>query len=256
MGFWSGVCSAVSGACSAICSVISHACSAIGGALSSAISCASSALTGVLSPLVTQLSPVLGTITQVTGIACSIVSAIAETLNLKEVDKDEPAELAMKAEQADVKPEDFDSTEAYIKAIQSEVLSETNRQKLENMPEEELAAYKVTGTYLYTKAADEKLGIDNSGLANPELVGIASILPELVKLSSVLSPSDFVTYSKHLQTSGLSTKDFANYLHGTSNDIAVDKKVQDAMVGAMKEINPSITESDIDKKLFELNIED
>jgi hypothetical protein len=36
----------------------------------------------------------------------------------------------------------------------------------------------------------------------------------------------------------------------------LDKKVQNAIVDAMREIDPLISEIDIDKKLFELNLED
>ena len=35
----------------------------------------------------------------------------------------------------------------------------------------------------------------------------------------------------------------------------MDKKVQNAIVGAMTEIDPNISEDDIDQKLSELNIE-
>ena len=124
------------------------------------------------------------------------------------------------------------------------------------MDEEKRSAYRATGTYLYTKCINEKLGFDTTGLKNPELIGItADILADLARLNKILSPSDFIVYSKHLQSAGLSMDDFSNYLHNSSEDVKVDKKVQDAIAGAMTEIDPSVTESDIDRKLTELSIE-
>ena len=260
MGFWSSVSSFVSGVGSALSSVghaicrgVSSLCTAIAGtALGGAIG-------GVVSKLVATIGvafPPLEIINAIIIVA-SIVSKIAEALDVKEKDKDEPDELAMKAEKDDKKPEDFDSTEAYIKHLQEEIeLSDEEKEKLKNMDDEKRSAYRATGTYLYTKCINEKLGFDTTGLKNPELIGItADILVDLAKLNKLLFPTDFVVYSKHLQAAGLSMNDFSNYLHNTANDISMDKKVQNAIVGAMTEINPNISETDIDQKLSELNIE-
>ena len=50
--------------------------------------------------------------------------------------------------------------------------------------------------------------------------------------------------------------DLADYLHGRSGDISTAKKVQDVIVGAMKEMKPEITQEDINRKLYEMNMED
>ena len=257
MGFWSSLGSAVSSGLSAIgsaiCRGVSSLCTAIAGtALGGAIG-------GVVSKLVTTIGvafPPLEIINAIIVVA-SIVSKIAEALGLKDKEKDEPDELAMKAEKSDKKPEDFDSTEAYIKHLQEEIkLTDEEKEKLKNMDDEKRSAYRATGTYLYTKCINEKLGFDTTGLKNPELIGItADILADLARLNKILSPSDFIVYSKHLQSAGLSLDDFSNYLHNSSEDVKVDKKVQDAIAGAMTEIDPSVTESDIDRKLTELSIE-
>jgi len=250
----SSIGSALSSIGSAICRGVSSLCTAIAG----------TSLGGAIGSVVSKLVATIGVafppleIINAIIIVADIVSKIAQALGLKEKDKDEPDELAMKAEKSDQKPEDFDSTESYIKHLQEEIqLSDEEKEKLKNMDDEKRSAYRATGTYLYTKCINEKLGFDTTGLKNPELIGItADILTDLARLNKILSPADFVVYSKHLQSAGLSMDDFSNYLHNTTDNISMDKKVQNALVGAMTEIDPNISEDDIDRQLSELNIEE
>lgn len=238
---------------------VSILCTTIGGTkVGQALATGVSKLVSAIGAVIPQLNIALKIIDAICIIA-SIVSKIAEAIKVKEKDADEPDELAMKAEKSDKKPDDFESTEAYIKYIQNEVkLTDEEKAKLRLMDEEKRAEYMATGTYLYTKCINEKLGLDNTGLKNPELVGITvGILADLQKLGEiVLPPSDFVVYTKHMQAAGLSLNDFSKYLHNTNNDLTTDKKVQNAIVDAMKEINPNISQMDIDKKLSDLNIEE
>ena len=257
MGFFSSICSTISSGLSAvgsaICRGVSSLCTAIAGAVSG------SAIGGVVSRFVTTIGVAFPPVEIINAIivVASIVGKIAEALGIKETDKDEPDELAMKAEKSEKKPEDFDSTEEYIRHLQEEIrFSDEEKEELENMDEEKRSAYRATGTYLYTKCINEKLGLDVTGFSNPELTGInADILTDLAKLNKVLSPEDFVIYVRYLQTADISVDDFSKYLHNTTNDIIMDKKVQNVIVGAMTEINPDISETDIDLKLCELNIE-
>ena len=257
MGWFSSVISSVGSALSsvgsAICRGVSSLCTAIAGtSLGGAIS-------GVVSKLVEKVGvafPPLEIINAIIIVA-DIVSKIAQAIGIKDNEKDEPDELAMKAEESDKKPEDFDSTEAYIRHLQEEIkLSDEEKDKLKNMDEEKRSAYRATGIYLYTKCINEKLGFDTTGLKNPELIGITvDILTDLAKLNKILSPTDFVVYSKHLQSAGLSLNDFSNYLHNKTSDFSTYKKVQDTLVGAMKEIEPNISKDDIIQKFSEINIE-
>lgn len=255
------------GLISSICSGISRGLSAVGSAISSFASSLCSriggtALGGAVTSFVAKLG--IGTlfppleIVQTIILVASVVCRIAECLNLKKEKEDQPDELAMKAEKDDKKPEDFDSTEAYIKHLQEDIaLSKEDKEKLDTMSPEERSAYRATGTYLYTKAINEKLGFDTTGLKNPELVGITvEILADLVKIQKILSPSDFVLYNKYLQGNGVSMKQFSDYLHNRSENLMIDEKVQGALVNAMQEVNPGITESEINQKLYGLNIED
>lgn len=256
MGIFSSIGGAISRGLSAvgnaICGCVSSLCSRIG----------STALGGAVSSFVAKLG--IGTlfpaleIIQTIILVANIVCKIAESLGLKKEKEDEPDELAMKAEKDDMKPEDFDSTEAYIKHLQEDIeLSKEDKKKLDEMSPEERSAYRATGTYMYIKAVNEKLGFDKTGLKNPELVGIGvELLADLAKIQQILSPSDFVVYNKHLQANGMNIKQLSNYLHNRSENLAVDEKVQNSLADAMKELDPDITEEEIDQKLYGLNIED
>jgi hypothetical protein len=256
VGLFGSICSAVgrglSAIGSAICSGVSSLCSRIG----------SVALGGAVVSFVTKLGigaifPAIEIVNTLILVS-SVVIKIAETLGLKKEKEDEPDELAMKAEKDYMKPEDFDSTESYIEHLQEDIqLSKEEKEKLTKMSPEERSAYRATGTYLYTKAINEKLGFDTTGLKNPELVGLTTeILADLVKIQNVLSPYNFVVYNKYLQANGMGLKELSNYLHNRSKDILTDEKVQFALTDAMKEISPEISQNEINQKLYKLNIED
>lgn len=250
MGILSSIRSGISAIGSAISSCASSLCSMI----------SSTALSGAVSSFVSKLCipalfPALE-IVQTIMLVANVVCKIAECLGLKKEKEDEPDELAMKAEKDSAKPEDFDSTMEYIKHLKEDIaLSKDDQMRLDRMSPEERSAYRATGTYLYTKAINEKLGFDKTGLGNPELIGVTvEILADLTKVQPVLSPSDFVVYCKHLQENGLSLKQFSDYLHNRSENLDIDEKVQDALVAAMSELNPSITDEGINQKLYALNI--
>lgn len=251
MGFFSSIVSGISSVCSAVCSCVSSLCSRIG---SSVFGTAVSSFVSTLG--IPSLSPldIIKTIIIVADVVCKI----AEALGLKKENEDEPDELAMKAEKDDTKPEDYDSVEAYIKHLQEDIkLTKEDREKLDEMSDDERSAYRATGTYLYTKAVNENLGFDNSGLKNPGLAGLtAEILVDLAKIQNIIQPSDFAVYSKNLQAEGMDMKQFSNYLHNRSENLTADEKVQKALAESMAELNPEITDDEINQKLYALNIED
>lgn len=252
MGFFSSLGNVLSGACSAICSCVSKICNGIAGVLGG------TALGQAISTFVAQIGvniPGINIIVAVITIA-SVVCTIAESLGIKEKNKDEPEELAMKAELDDKSTDDFESTEAYVKHLQEDIkLSKEDKERFENMSPEDKTAYRATGTYLYAKACSERLGLDTEGLKNPELVGLTvDVLTDLSKIQNV--SNEFVTYNKYLQSNGLGMKKFSNYLHNRSTDLATDEKVQSALVNAMKELSPNISDNAINQKLYEMNIED
>lgn len=254
MGFFSTLGSAISGVVSGICSCVSSICSGIAGALGG------TALGGAITSFITKIGVLIPGLDVISAIfmVVDIVCKLAEALGLKEKEEDTPEELAMKAEKDDKKPEDFDNVESYIKHLQQEIqLTKEEKEKLNSMSTEEKVAYKATGTYLYAKACSEKLGLDTTGLKNPELVGLtAEVLTDLSKIQHILSPSEFVTYNKFLQANGVGMNEFSDYLHNRSKDLSTDEKVQSALVDAMKELSPDISDDAINQKLYEMNIED
>ena len=244
MGFFSSIGSFLSSACSAVCSCVGRICSGIAGALGG------TALGGAISSFVTKIGVVIP--------GLDIISAVFMIVDVVCKLTDEPDELAMKAEKDDKSPEDFESTEAYVKHLQEDIqLSKEEKEKLSHLSPEERAAYRATGTYLYAKACSEKLGFDTEGLKNPELVGLTvETLADLSKIQKVLSPSEFVACNQHLQSNGIGMKEFSDYLHNRSVDLTTDEKVQSALVDAMKEITPNISEAAINQKLYGMYIED
>lgn len=230
--------SAVSGVVGAVCSGVSKVCGAIGGALR----LASKAVTGI-AEVIGGLAPVLYPkleLPKVFEIFVAIVNDIAEVLGIKETEKDDAEELALKAESADKKPEDFDSTEAYIQYLHEKV--ELDKEKMQNLTPEEKASYGVVGSYLYLKAAAEKLEVDEIN---------APFIMSVAKLG--LSPEAAVNVIKNLKASGIrSTDAVEDYLCGQSESLKTADAVDNALVSGMKESNPEMTEDDIYDSIIQL----
>lgn len=151
MGWFS---SAIGSVCSAVCSAVSSVCSSIGGAIMGGI--------GSLAPVI---SPWL-------SVAVAVISVLAEIFTEKPKEE-KPEELGMKAEQADKKPEDFDSINDYIEYLRQEIKVDTA--KLENLSEEERMKYQAVGLGLYVKNIEEKQGMK----LDPAFL---KVVPEMINL--------------------------------------------------------------------------
>lgn len=149
-----GLFSAIGSVCSALCSAVSSVCSSIGGAIMGGI--------GSLAPVI---SPWL-------SIAVAVISALAEIFTEKPKEE-KPEELGMKAEQADKKPEDFDSINDYIEYLRQEI--KVDDAKLENLSEEERMKYQAVGLGLYVKNIEEKQGMK----LDPAFL---KVVPEMINL--------------------------------------------------------------------------
>lgn len=146
--------SAIGSVCSALCSAVSSVCSSIGGAIMGGI--------GSLAPVI---SPWL-------SIAVAVISVLAEIFTEKPKEE-KPEELGMKAEQADKKPEDFDSINDYIEYLRQEI--KVDAAKLENLSEEERMKYQAVGLGLYVKNIEEKQGMK----LDPAFL---KVVPEMINL--------------------------------------------------------------------------
>lgn len=151
MGWFS---SAIGSVCSALCSAVSSVCSSIGGAIMGGI--------GSLAPVI---SPWL-------SVAVAVISVLAEIFTEKPKEE-KPEELGMKAEQADKKPEDFDSINDYIEYLRQEI--KVDAAKLENLSEEERMKYQAVGLGLYVKNIEEKQGMK----LDPAFL---KVVPEMINL--------------------------------------------------------------------------
>lgn len=149
-----GLFSAIGSVCSAVCSAVSSVCSSIGGAIMGGI--------GSLAPVI---SPWL-------SVAVAVISALAEIFTEKPKEE-KPEELGMKAEQADKKPEDFDSINEYIEYLRQEI--KVDAAKLENLSEEERMKYQAVGLGLYVKNIEEKQGMK----LDPAFL---KVVPEMINL--------------------------------------------------------------------------
>ncbi len=146
--------SAIGSVCSAVCSAVSSVCSSIGGAIMGGI--------GSLAPVI---SPWL-------SVAVAVISVLAEIFTEKPKEE-KPEELGMKAEQADKKPEDFDSINDYIEYLRQEI--KVDAAKLENLSEEERMKYQAVGLGLYVKNIEEKQGMK----LDPAFL---KVVPEMINL--------------------------------------------------------------------------
>ena len=151
MGWFS---SAIGSVCSAVCSAVSSVCSSIGGAIMGGI--------GSLAPVI---SPWL-------SVAVAVISVLAEIFTEKPKEE-KPEELGMKAEQADKKPEHFDSINDYIEYLRQEI--KVDAAKLENLSEEERMKYQAVGLGLYVKNIEEKQGMK----LDPAFL---KVVPEMINL--------------------------------------------------------------------------
>ncbi len=151
MGWFS---SAIGSVCSAVCSAVSSVCSSIGGAIMGGI--------GSLAPVI---SPWL-------SVAVAVISVLAEFFTEKPKEE-KPEELGMKAEQADKKPENFDSINDYIEYLRQEI--KVDAAKLENLSEEERMKYQAVGLGLYVKNIEEKQGMK----LDPAFL---KVVPEMINL--------------------------------------------------------------------------
>lgn len=127
----------ISGIASAVCDL----CSGIGSAVMGGVSSFAIGFT--------SLFPEIAIIEMV----IRIIEKVAELI-IGKPEEEKPEELGMKAEEADLKPEDFDSIEAYIEYLRTEI--KVDQEKMNSLSDEERRQYAMVGVGLYVKQAEEK----------------------------------------------------------------------------------------------------
>lgn len=236
--FVSSACSFVSGAVSSACSAIGSVCSAIGGALFTGASGIGALATGIVGMIKVLTLPEIIMVIQVIG---TIVSVIAEVLGLKNKEET-PEEMGMKAEQAEKKPEDFKSTEAYIEYLRKEV--EIDKEKLNDLDAIDKIKYAAIGSAIYIKGIEEKYDMKMSA---EFWTTVADLKMDGQQVKEYID-----SFKKH-NIEDMS--DMAGYIKNDLQDGKDKSKVSDAMIDALKEINPGLSENDLYDKLNNLKVE-
>lgn len=216
----------ISGVGSALCRGVSAVCSTIGRGVATV---ANALVTSIGKLTVEKLERAMDVISIVIG-------AIAEIFSLK--DKEETTEeIGMKAEEAakeGVKPENFDSYEEYINHLRENV--EIDKSKLENLSKEDKMKYTAVGSSILVKGIEEKEEFEIPG----------EFVAEIGRQN--LSVAETRQYIKTFKNEDLQLKDFASFLSGT-----IDKKVYatvgNAIESAIKNLNPDMTENEINDKI-------
>ncbi|MCM1166606.1 MAG: hypothetical protein NC299_04035 [Lachnospiraceae bacterium] len=225
---------------SAIRSAISSVCDAIGGALTKIGEAAKNFVSVIAEKLPIDFPGTkLPIIIQAIG---GIIGAIAEVLGLKKPKEDEPEDMGMKAEAADKKPDNFDSTQAYIEYLQKDVKIDEDKKK--KLTAEEKAAYTSIGSQIYLQGAEEKMGVPQ-GTLTPEA------MLDYVKLKT--DSKEIIEHAKQLSAEGLNTKDLSDYLHNNSESLEKSGKVVSALEKSFKELDPDISDEDIADRISQMH---
>lgn len=200
MGLGSFVCSIGS----AICSAVGSLCSKIGGAVMGGVSSLVSAIAPVIGPV---LGPA---IKDILSVFVAVISFLAELFTDKP-EEEKPEEIAMKAEQADKKPENFDSINDYLEYLRNEV--KLDPAELEKLTPEKRQTYQLVGLGLYIKNIEEQQGVK-------------------------LDP-DFLKSIPKLKDQGYEAADIANLMQSMKNNGVTDmKQYVDFMKGDLQPGSP------------------
>lgn len=183
------------------------------------------------------------------GIICNIiggvVSLLAEFLGIKKENEDSPEELGMKAEKADSKIDDFDSTEEYINYLHEKITLDDEEKA--NISPEQRMAYSSLGSHLYLDASAEKLGVEKGDLTPDVILDCAK---------GKINANEFTGIVANLKESGLKPQAMSDYLHNSEKISFEDaQKTRSAMYNAFKEIEPELTDEQFADRITEIRDE-
>ena len=169
-------------------------------------------------------------------------SSDLEKLGLTE-EQEQPEEIGMKAEQADKKPEDFDSIEEYIKYLREEI--EIDKEKMEKLSEEEKAAYATVGSAILVQGIEEKYKMQlpaefwctvvDKKMSNEQVQGLIETFKE----------------------NGLKDmKDFSDYMNDQSIESGTPRsKISDTIIETIKKQNPGMDQEELNVAFDQLMTE-
>lgn len=230
MGFLGAVGAVVGAIGSAVGAMLSGA-SAVCGALGGVVGALGSTFCTSLAAGITALG--VGDVIAVIMAVAKVVSWIAEKLGFTTEDE-QPEDLGMKAEQADKKPEDFDSIEEYIKYLRKEV--EIDKEKMEKLSPEEKAKYAAVGSAILVQGIEEKYKMQ---LPAEFWCTVADKNMDKEQIKCLLD-----TFKEKGMTD---MKDLDDYLNNRKIESGTPRsEISDTIIEAIKKQNPGISQEDID----------
>lgn len=213
-----GIISAIGSIVSSVGSFISGAVSSIGSAIGSFAKNMISVVAKLPIPGISDIARVI----EVVGKIANVISAVANVLGLNT--EDDPTVLGAKAAQCDKKPENFESTEAYINHLRNNV--KLDKEKFEEMTPEEKLGCTAIGTAIYTKGVEEKLG----GIDIP--VECMGTIAKAQESGITLDPKTIVAVIKALKEAGITNmEDISDCIEGKgdSDRLKTSETIEEAL---------------------------
>lgn len=168
-----------------------------------------------------------------------IVGEVAKSFHVG--GEDSPEELGMKTEIADKKPDDFETTEEYLKYLNEEVNLDPSEVK--NLTPEDRAKYGLIGASLDIKALQEKYHIELS----PEFLRDVTIMK--------MPGEEVGTYTKTFAEKGITKmQDMTDYLRGNAVD-SEKSTISSSMLDTMRTLYPELSEDELESKLSDMESE-
>lgn len=215
MGFWSGLCSAVSSACSAISSAVSS--------IGSSIASAATSIASLGISLAAKVSDAIKSV----GISLGIISP-----------EDTMEELGERAMLSDKKPEDFDSINDYIDHLRNNVVFD--KEKFDSLDEKDLLARSSIGASITLKGINEKLD--------------ATVTPSFMAkvASQELETDEIIGTIKAYKEKELKLDNYELYLN---DELSLDEttKHSNALVDTYQKLEPELSIEQIESKVMGLS---
>jgi hypothetical protein len=202
-----------------------------GAAIGSALGVAATAITGFAKTLAATMSTI--SMVDIFQIVVSVVTWLSRKNEVLE-ENETTEELGAKAKQSEAKPDDFESTQAYIEHLRNNII--LDKEKYDKLSAEEKLACQLVGIGIATKALSEKKGVE----IPPEFL-IEVGRQKMIGAEAEAYIDSFKTHNEHLNK-------FGGYLKNELNR-AEDLQVSPILQDALKQLNPNISQSEIDKKL-------
>jgi hypothetical protein len=202
-----------------------------GAAIGTAIGTAATAIVGFAKTLAATMATI--SMVDVVQIALAVTNWLAQKNQVLN-ENENVEELGAKAKQSDLKPDDFESTQAYIEHLRNNVT--LDRENFNKLSAEEQLACKFVGMGIATKALSEKKGIE----ITPDFIAEVS--------RQKMTGAEAEAYIDNFKVGGESLDKFSGYLKG---DLSAGEnlRVSPILENALRQLNPDMSPEDIAKKV-------